>query len=399
MVRKTVFWIHLIVGVAAGVVVAMMSLTGALLTYERQILAWSDRDQVAMPTAGGERQPLADLVAAAAAQRSSPAPTAVTIRNDPDAPVAVAFGRGATLLVNPYTGAVAEQGSAGLRSFFAAVEGWHRWFNVSDENRDAARAVTGACNLAFLFLVLSGPYLWLPRMWKWAAFRARLKLNAKAASGKARDFNWHHVFGIWSALPLAVVVASAIVFSYPWANNLVYRSVGEEPPVRSARGAADASRRPMPGGVEASGSPAMAAARLPYDALLAKTAERAAEWRTITLQLPVSPADTTLRFSIDQGNGGQPQRRQSITFDASTGEVREWLPFAAQSTGQKARTMIRFLHTGEALGVVGQTVAGVVSAASLIMVWTGLALAYRRLVTPWLRRGADAAKVRRASEA
>jgi len=76
MVRKTVFWIHLIVGVAAGLVVAMMSLTGALLTYERQILAWSDRDQLAIPNAVGERQPLADLVAAAAAQRSVPAPTA-----------------------------------------------------------------------------------------------------------------------------------------------------------------------------------------------------------------------------------------------------------------------------------------------------------------------------------
>jgi len=260
--------------------------------------------------------------------------------------------------------------------------------------------VTGACNLAFLFLVLSGPYLWLPRIWKWATFRARLKLNAKATSGKARDFNWHHVFGIWSALPLAIVVASSVVFSYPWANNLVYRSVGEEPPVRSARGSPDgASRRAIPGGVEASHGPTTAAARLSYDALLAKAAERAGNWRTITLQLPSSDADTTLRFSIDQGNGGQPQRRQSITLDASTGEVREWLPFAAQPTGQKARTMIRFLHTGEALGVAGQTVAGVVSAASLIMVWTGLALAYRRLVAPWLGPSADAAKVRRASEA
>ncbi|HZF27790.1 MAG TPA: PepSY-associated TM helix domain-containing protein [Gammaproteobacteria bacterium] len=171
------------------------------------------------------------------------------------------------------------------------------------------RAITGASNFAFLFLVLSGIYLWLPRAFKWAAFKTRLKLNPRAESGKARDFNWHHVFGIWSALPLAVIVASAVVFSYPWANDLVYRSVGEAPPQRGARGGASAT--------------------------------------------------------------------------------------GSQSTGQQARSWIRFLHTGEALGIVGQTVAGVVSLASTVMVWTGLALAYRRLIAPLLTRS----RQRRASAA
>jgi len=399
MIRKTVFWIHLICGVAAGLVIAMMSTTGVLLTYERQILAWSDRDQSVTPPAAGERRPIAELLAAAAMQRGSPAPTAVVVRNDPRAPVAVAFGRSGTLLVNPYTAAVAEQGAARLRAFFDAVEGWHRWFNVGGESRAAARAITGACNLAFLFLILSGMYLWLPRIWKWAAFRARLSFNAKATNSKARDFNWHHVFGIWSAIPLAIVVGSSVVFSYPWANNLVYRSFGEEPPVRGARGGPDAAPQRALAARQAPSGGAAEPERLSYDALLARATASAGDWRTITLQLPASQEAATVRFAIDQGNGGQPQRRQNLTLDAATGEVREWAPFAAQSTGQKARTMIRFLHTGEALGVAGQTVAGIVSATSVIMVWTGLALAYRRLVAPLLRRGAAAAKTRRASEA
>lgn len=52
-------------------------------------------------------------------------------------------------------------------------------------------------------------------------------------SAKARDFNWHHVFGFWLAIPLFFVVASAVVISYPWASNLLFRMVGEEPPARS----------------------------------------------------------------------------------------------------------------------------------------------------------------------
>jgi uncharacterized iron-regulated membrane protein len=40
VLRKTVFWIHLSCGVAAGLVIGMMSVTGVLLAFERQIVAW-----------------------------------------------------------------------------------------------------------------------------------------------------------------------------------------------------------------------------------------------------------------------------------------------------------------------------------------------------------------------
>jgi hypothetical protein len=46
---------------------------------------------------------------------------------------------------------------------------------------------------------------------------------------------------------------------------------------------------------------------------------------------------------------------------------------------------MRFAHTGEVLGLFGQTVAGVVSAGGVVLVWTGIALALRRLVA-WARR-------------
>jgi uncharacterized iron-regulated membrane protein len=93
-----------------------------------------------------------------------------------------------------------------------------------------------------------------------------------------------------------------------------------------------------------------------------------------------------VRIAIDAGNGGQPQMRHTLTLDTATGAVVAYAPFSSQTTGQKARSWIRFLHTGEALGIVGQTIAGLVSLTSVIMVWTGLALAWRRLVVPLFRR-------------
>jgi uncharacterized iron-regulated membrane protein len=93
-----------------------------------------------------------------------------------------------------------------------------------------------------------------------------------------------------------------------------------------------------------------------------------------------------VRLAIDEGNGGQPQLRHTLTLDAYTGAVATWAPFSSQSTGQQARSWIRFLHTGEALGIVGQTIAGLVSLTSVLMVWTGLALAWRRLIVPLYNR-------------
>jgi uncharacterized iron-regulated membrane protein len=124
---------------------------------------------------------------------------------------------------------------------------------------------------------------------------------------------------------------------------------------------------------------------LSYDALLARAAAHG-EWRTLTLNIPPNAEAPTVRIGIDQGNGGQPHLRHTLTLDASTGAIETWAPFSSQTTGQQARSWIRFLHTGEALGLIGQTIAGLVSLTSVLMVWTGLALAWRRLVQPLLRR-------------
>jgi uncharacterized iron-regulated membrane protein len=161
---------------------------------------------------------------------------------------------------------------------------------------------------------------------------------------------------------------------------LVYRVAGEEPPVRGGGGRG-------PGGApQAAVAPeGTAIDRLDYDALMARAASQG-DWRTLTLNIPADVSAKTVRIGIDQGNGGQPYLRHALTLDASTGAVDTWAPFSSQTTGQQARSWVRFLHTGEALGIAGQTVAGLVSFTSILMVWTGFALAWRRLVQPLLRR-------------
>lgn len=368
--RKILFWCHLVTGTLAGIVILIMSVTGVLLAYERQIHDWADTSAfaIAPPAEGAQRLSLeALLVKARDAQAESPG--RITVPKASNAPVAVDFEKSPTLYLDPYTGAVLGHGSERVEAFFEFVESWHRWLGASGPNRTVGRAITGACNLGFLFLVASGIYLWWPRTWSAKMFRNVMWFR-RGLSGKARDFNWHNVIGFWVFLPLFLVVLSGVVISYPWAGNLVYRLVGEDPPAPRGPGG------PRPQSAEADAE-AVQAPLDGFDWLWARAEQQTTDWQTISVQIP-SDADAPVTFSIDSGSGGQPQTRAQLTLDRATGDVVRWEPFSSYSLGRQLRIFFRFAHTGEVAGLPGQTIAGIVSAGAAVLVWTGLALAWRR---------------------
>src|SRR5262245_14820485 len=230
-VRRVLFWAHLTLGVCAGLVILTMAFTGVLLTYERQLIEWSDR-AYRVPSPGGQRLPVETLLARAAEQRPQQPPTAITLRADRLAPAAIAFGQ-TTVYQDVYTGQLIGEPTTGIRRVMSEARAWHRWLSLDGDGRAVGKAISGWSNLIFLFIVLSGMYLWIPRV-GWRGVRA-VVLFRTGLRGKARDFNWHNVIGIWTAVPLAVIVATAAPISFPWATALVYRIAGETPPAPAPR--------------------------------------------------------------------------------------------------------------------------------------------------------------------
>ena len=98
-------------------------------------------------------------------------------------------------------------------------------------------------------------------------------------------------------------------------------------------------------------------------------------------------AGAPLAFTIDRGSGGEPHKRGTLTVDAASGAIVDWEPFSSNSPGRRLRTILRFAHTGEVLGLPGQTIAGLASAGGVFLVYTGLALSLRRFVAWRKRRG------------
>jgi uncharacterized iron-regulated membrane protein len=360
--RKIVFWLHLTTGIIVGSVVLVMAVTGVLLAFERQITEWVDRDLRVVP--GAPRLPISALIASVPS-RSGAAISGLTLRSDPAAPAAITLGRDRTVFVNPSTGALLGEGSKRTRQFFRSLTNVHRWLGTSEENRAIGRAITGACNFGFLFLVVSGFFLWWPRRGARNAGRAILLPKADSY-GKPRNFLWHNAVGFWCAPVLFLIVLSGVLMSYPWATNLLYRIAGSEPP--STR--APANRR---------AAPASESNFIPkeIDRLWTIASERVPDWKTISVRFETSP-DAPVTFSIEQGQRGRPDLRSQLTLDAKTGDVVRWEPFSSFNLGRRLRSWARFAHTGEAGGVLGQTIAALASAGASVLVCTGFALAWRR---------------------
>ena len=283
--RKVLFWLHLTAGSVAGVVILIMSLTGVALAFERQINAWADSNY--RSSSGGQGFALESIGKA----------SNITVAADPDAPLAVNYGREKLVYL--------DRGSA---------------------------------------------------MW----FRGGL-------IGKARDWNWHNTVGIWSAIPLFLIVLSSVIMSYGWANNLLYTLTGttQAPPQSPSDGA---RKGQPPGTIEHA---------LPLAKLMEIAGAQTPGWKTISFR-PPSSVDRTLVLNVDAGSGGQPQKRAQLTMNRETGTIARAENFATNNAGRQLRLIARFLHTGEILGWPGQVIATIATFGGAILVWTGISLAIRR---------------------
>lgn len=371
--RKIIFWSHLGCGLIAGVVIVIMSATGVAIAFEHEILGWIDRD-VARVTAQANATPksLAELRTALATQHPDFKPTTVLVPRDPT--VAYTWRSGPTTILygNPYTGIATAPPSDPAHGFLHTLEEWHRWLGQKNGPTSTGRLVTGVCNLAFLGLCMTGLWLWFPRKWSKRALRPLLWFVG-SYRGKARDFNWHNVLGLWSAPVLIVLVATAAVISFGWGHNLVFRLAGEKPPqFRDFRMmAVTAPAVPPP--------PTTDTPRLSADALLAAAIRAFPQWESVGLNFPAKPdpakpADVVVFEPAPFATAGRIQ----VYLDPYRGEVLQKISFADRSPGLRARVWARFIHTGEAFGLTGKIIATLATAASLVLVYTGFALSWRR---------------------
>jgi len=372
MIRKFLFWSHLVVGISTGIIVFIMSATGVLLTYEKQIIEWDEarHSVVAQP---GEQRLTTDEVLNIARQKH-PDENHIYIHwfNEEGRAIPIWAGNHRYLL-SPYSAEVLQIGQSSIVESLHFITDLHRWLAFEGKQQAIAKEVTAYSNLFFLFLIVSGAYLWLPRRLRWSSLKSHLFFKKQFKSLHAKHFNWHHVFGVWAIVPLFVIVATATIFHFQWANEVIYGVYGEEAP--------EPRKRPEPVN--------LVDGKQTYESLFKIAKQHAAnngaqDWHSMWVEFGRETGNT--RFYIDRSLGNNYAVAYALFLDNDSGDVVKVKRGSDWSKGAQAWGVARFLHTGEYFGIIGQTIAGLTSLAACFLVYTGFTLSWRRLVSHRLRR-------------
>ncbi len=351
MLKKVLFQLHWFFGITAGLVLALMGITGALYSFEDEILD-ALNPNVLLVQPQGETLPPVELV------RRLESATGLTVAilrvETVGNRVAQVFftprpgeRRGPKRNFDPYTGELKGDGVG--EEFFDFILRLHRFLAMGE----VGKQITAACTLVLVFFCVSGLYLRWPRK----ALNWRVWLTLDWAK-KGRSFNWdlHAVFGTWCLLFYLLFAITGLNWSYDWVSNGLNRLLGDAPAEQRKGGGGR--------GVNMSKDSALAPLVVDYVAIwdsLQKTA--GPELSAYNLRLPSAGGQPATVFYLLK-NSPHPRALNSVTLDPASGAISSVSRYAERSLGAQLLISNYALHVGSYFGIVGRIV---MTAASLMM--------------------------------
>ncbi|WP_159973613.1 sulfite reductase flavoprotein subunit alpha [Pseudomonas sp. 8Z] len=355
MFKKVLFQLHWLLGITAGLVLAIMGITGALYSFEGELLRALNAERWQIQAL--EQGPLApvELVAkieSATADRV----TGLWLDSRHDGP-GMAFlapkpgeRRGPRIIFDPYTGKVL--GAPVGQGFFMLALQLHRFLAMGE----VGKQITAASTLALIFFCLSGLYLRWPRQVR--SWRAWLTLDWKK---KGRSFNWdlHAVVGTWALLFYLCAALTALYWSYGWYREGLTRLLSDAPAEQRGerRGGRAAPAGPLP--------------EVDYAALW-QTIERTAGPRLTAwnLRLPsVAGQPATVFYLLDDAE--HVRAFNELRIDPTSGALLSDQRYADKPFKAQLLASVYALHVGEYFGLPGRILMMVASAAMPLFFITG----------------------------
>jgi sulfite reductase (NADPH) flavoprotein alpha-component len=383
--KKILFQVHWFIGVTAGIVMAIVGVTGSLLSFEHELLYLFNRGVMHVTPPG--TQALSPVELFDRVQSASPGRRIVslTVSSDPEDTARIGFAvdaqsapagpggqrRGETRYIDPYSGAVLDKPAG--EEFFRTVTRIHRWLAAGDTGKQ----IVGAATIGLIFLCCSGLYLRWPKKitdWRaWFVFRLALK---------GRGFLWelHAVVGTWALLFYLLAGLTGLYWSYDWYRNALFAITGvprpapagagggQQSPPQGAPRSAERAKGEAGQGVRSAG----AAPRQQADIGNIWGAFRTAvpEFNTATLRLPEKPGQAVQITYLDRD---PPHERATnrVTLDAVDGKITQHERYADKRAGAKIMSSMFALHSGSFFGKPGTILMMLASLAMPLFAVTG----------------------------
>lgn len=366
--KKVIGQLHLWLGLASGLIVFIVSVTGCIYVFEQELkeLFYKDRKVVDIPD-HGERKPLSELLLVAQQEAGPEHPIQnIEVPNDEGrtyvfSPAQIRNNKASThfgeivyqhkIYINPYTAEVVKHENTKYE-FFTLTLRLHRNLLL---NREVGKTIIGSSVIIFVVLIITGIVLWWPK--NMAAIRQRISFRwKKTTKWKRKNYDLHSVFGFYSSFFILIIALTGITWSFEWFDHSVqWLANGGEKTKKMKPVKSDTTQ---------------IVSFLPVDRILANVKTQHKEAHSFSIGLPDKASgvvNVTARV-------GEHVRYSSIRsqFDQYSAAHLKTSTFEEKDGGEKLKAMNYDIHTGAIMNLPGKILAFIASMISASLPITGL---------------------------
>ncbi|QIX61626.1 PepSY domain-containing protein [Hymenobacter sp. BT18] len=354
--KKAVGKLHLWLGLASGLVVFIVSITGAIFTFQDDIRDLTEPWRKVAVQATAPVLPSRLQAAALAGQTDATAADTWVTYFGPDRSATVFYTAkdGALMLVylNPYTGQVLHKQD--LRThFFTIIQEIHMHLLLPEA---VAKWVVGGGVSIFVVMLLTGLVLWWPKRQQERKQRFTIKWGAR---WRRVNYDLHNVLGFYAASIGLVLALSGLFMIFPWMLKPIVLVVdgGKPAPPEIMETKLDTLQT-------------VTAAAQPLPDIVYRNVRRLSPTHEMVLIGPTGTGKAPA-YCWTYQKALHYYHRDEYAFHPLSGQLLESRFHARKSAGTKFADMNYDLHTGQILGFGGKLVAFLASLISASLPVTG----------------------------
>ena len=235
MFKKILFQLHWFFGITAGLILAIMGVTGAIYSYEQPIQKLINPESYTVQIQNQAKLTPTEIFQHFQYTQPEMNINSITIDKAPEASSSINIEKkgarkGFNIMINPYTAEILPEIKG--REFFQFIQQLHRTMTLGDLTlgnftiKNFGKQLTGASTLILIYFILSGLYLRWPKKhsWKqWFSIKPQLK---------GRNFLWdlHAVVGTWVVIFYLLLALTGLYWSYDWWRSGMFKVLGVEQP-------------------------------------------------------------------------------------------------------------------------------------------------------------------------
>ncbi|CAM3389358.1 PepSY-associated TM helix domain-containing protein [Arcobacter aquimarinus] len=397
--HKTIwFKIHWILGITAGIILLIVGVTGAILSFEKEIMKAINSDSYYVKVIEGQdKLTTKELLEKFQASNPKAKINSISFSLDKESSTVINVAsegarRGLNIYINPYTAEVLPDLVG--KDFFGFILRLHRWLAFPQEIREVGKQTVAISTVALIVLIISGIIVYWGRI-KHAFFKSfTFKFKHK---GRAFLSTMHSAIGMW-VIPFYLLAAlTGLYWSYGWYNNMLYSIAGVEKPQRQ--------QAPQPQTQKESKSEEQKVEGQKERKTEGQRAERAQgqrpqgetssskfvdiqkavemfnifvqrDYSSVTLRFPQK--GTIYSFSYLDTDPAHYRARNTLEVDINSWQLLKHERYNDLPLNERLMKSILPLHTGEYFGLIGQIGMFIASALMALFTITGFMLYINR---------------------